>query len=212
MYPARNKLNGRGFIRRLVLFAVSGLLLQTSSLAQVMKEQVRISVKHDDDASEVQTKSQLQKLLAQYDLSRFIFTKEIMIDRTSIPHSNPVLTFHTRHLKDDELLLSTFVHEQIHWFLAQHEEQTEQAIKELRVIFPKVPVGFPEGADSEYSSYLHLLVNTLEYRADKDLLGELRARQVMEFWATDHYRWIYKQVLDEGDKIRAVLRKHKLVI
>ena len=145
-------------MRGLVLFAVLGLLLQTSSLAQGMKEQVRISVKHYDGASEVQTKSQLQKLLTQYDLSRFIFTKEIMIDRTSIPHSNPVLTFHTRHLKDDELLLSTFVHEQIHWFLAQHEEQTEQAIKELRVIFPKVPVGFPEGADSEYSSYLHLLL------------------------------------------------------
>jgi hypothetical protein len=52
----------------------------------------------------------------------------------------------------------------------------------------------------------------LEYGDDKELLGELRAKQVMEFWVTDHYRWIYRQVLDEGDKIRAVLQKHKLVI
>ena len=199
-------------MRRVFLCAVLSLLLHTASSAQGTKEQVQISVKHDNDASELQTKSQLQKLLAQYDLSKFIFTKEIIIDRNTIPHSHPVLTLHTRHLKDDELFLSTFVHEQIHWFLTQRQDQTDQAVKELRTIFPKVPVGFPEGAESEDSTYLHLLVNTLEYRADKELLGELRARQVMEFWATDHYSWAYRRVLDEGDKIRAVLRKYKLVI
>jgi hypothetical protein len=199
-------------MRRVFLCALLSLLLHTTSLGQGTKEQINISLKHNDDAGEVQTKGQLQKLLAQYDLSRFIFTKEIIIDRSSIPHSHPVLTLHTRHLKDDELFLSTFVHEQLHWFLTQHKDETEQAVKDLRTIFPKVPVGFPEGADSEDSTYLHLLVNTLEYRADKELLGELRARQVMEFWATDHYRWVYRQVLDEGDKIRAVLRKYKLVI
>ena len=46
----------------------------------------------------------------------------------------------------------------------------------------------------------------------EELLGELRARQVMEFWAIDHYKWVYRQVLDEADKIRAVLRKYKLLI
>jgi hypothetical protein len=34
----------------------------------------------------------------------------------------------------------------------------------------------------------------------------------MEFWTTDHYTWIYRQVLDRGDEIRAVLRKYKLII
>jgi len=34
----------------------------------------------------------------------------------------------------------------------------------------------------------------------------------MEFWATDHYTWVYARVLDDGDKIRAVMRKYKLVI
>lgn len=47
-------------------------------------------------------------------------------------------------------------------------------------------------SDSEDSTYLHLLVNTLEYRADKELLGELKARQVMDFWATDHHTWVYR--------------------
>jgi hypothetical protein len=154
----------------------------------------------------------LQRLLSQHDLSRYIFTREIVIDRQAIPHSHPVLTLSTRHLKDDELLLSTFVHEQFHWFLSQREEQTEKAKQELRAIFPNAPSGFPEGAKDEDSTYLHLLVNVLEHAAVRELLGELRARQVMEFWATDHYRWVYRQVLAEGRKIREVLIKHKLTI
>src|SRR6185295_10570616 len=125
-----------------------------------------------------QTKAQLQRLLKTYDLAKWIFTKAVLIDEKSIPHSHPVLTLHTRHLRDDELLLSTFVHEQCHWFLTQNYKSTEEAKKELRVLFPKVPVSFPEGAMDEDSTYLHLIVIYLEYRADIELLGELKARQI----------------------------------
>src|SRR3712207_4261996 len=54
-----------------------------------------------------------------------------------------------RHLMDDELLLSTFVHEQLHWFIAENRRDSEAAMKELRVLFPKIPVGFPEGSTDE---------------------------------------------------------------
>ncbi|PYS46803.1 MAG: hypothetical protein DMF68_18010 [Acidobacteria bacterium] len=199
-------------MRKIFLCTTLVLLLHAASAAQGTQTQLKISLKHEGDSLEAQTRSQLQRLLSQYDCTRYIFTKEIIIDREAIPHSHPVLTLHTRHLKDDELLLSSFVHEQIHWFLTQHKDQTDQAIKELRTIFPKVPVGFPAGSDSEESTYLHLLVNTLEYRADRELLGELKAREVMEFWATDHYTWVYKQVLEEADKIRPLLRKYRLII
>ena len=87
-----------------------------------------------------------------------------------------------------------------------------EAKRELRTIFPNAPAGPPDGARDEESTYLHLLVNVLEYAAVAELLGELRARQVMEFWATDHYRWIYRQVLTEGRKIREVMIKHGLTI
>ena len=61
-----------------------------------------------------------------------------------IPHSHPVLTLSTRHLKDDDLLLSTFLHENLHHFLTQNPEKAEAATKkELRAVFPKVPVGVP---------------------------------------------------------------------
>jgi hypothetical protein len=40
------------------------------------------------------------------------------------------------------VLLSTYVHEQIHWFLTQNSKSREEAKKELRGMFPKVPVAF----------------------------------------------------------------------
>ena len=189
----------------LSLFAL--LFLSNIGSAQ---EKLSISLAHGSK-EEMQTKEQLQRLLGAYDLSKWIFTKTIIIDDKSIPHSHPTLTLHTRHLKDDELLLSTFVHEQFHWFITQKDSDAEEAMKELRVMFPKIPVGQQEGASDERSNYVHLLVIYLEYRADRELLGELKARQVMEFWATDHYTWIYKTMLERSRDVGNILFKHKLI-
>lgn len=183
------------------------LLLSFASYAQ---DKIDISLKNGSP-EESKTRDQLQRLLKTYDLSKWIFTKSIIIDEKSIPHSHPVLTLHTRHLKDDDLLLSSFVHEQLHWFLEQKDKETKEAMKEVRALFPKVPAGFPEGAKDEESTYLHLLVNYLEYRADRELLGELRAKQVMDFWSTDHYTWVYKTVLERPRDIGNIMLKHKLI-
>ena len=163
--------------------------------------------------AEQQTRDQLQRLLREYDLTPFIFTRSIVIDETTIPHSHPVLTLHTRHLKDDELLLSTFVHEQAHWWTTAQKNFTgmNSAVTELRSMFPKVPVGAPEGALNEDSNYLHLVVVYLEYRGVRELLGELKARQVMEFWSTDHYTWIYKTVMERSRDIGNILAKYQLI-
>ena len=61
------------------------------------------------------------------------------------------------------------------------------------------------------SDYLHLIVNYLEYRADRELFGELKARQIMEFWSSDHYTWIYKTVLEHTRDIGNIAFKHKLI-
>lgn len=187
------------------------LLLGQSVAAQTANKPLEITLKHNDQR-EQQTKQQLQRLLSAYDVSDWIFTQKIIIESgfNVIPHSHPVLTLSTRHLKDDELLLSTFVHEQLHWFLVQNPKETEEAYKELRSLFPKVPVGFPEGARNEESTYKHIIVCYLEYQAVKALLGELKAKHVMGFWATDHYTWIYKTVLEREREIGSLVRKHKL--
>lgn len=131
--------------------------------------EVRIQTKNNTNA-ELQTKGQLQRLLKEYDVLAWIFTREVVIEENVIPHSHPILTLSTRYLKDDALLLSTFVHEQIHWFLEKNKKEMEEAVKDSKVLFPKVPVGGSEGAIDEYSTYVHLIVCHLEYRAARQTL------------------------------------------
>lgn len=170
---------------------------------------IEIKLAHGS-VGEARTRDQLNRLIQQYPLGPWYFTKSIEIDEKAIPHSHPTLTLHTRHLKDDDLLLSTFVHEQIHWWLEAHRDETTAAENDLRTLFPKLPVGFPDGAQDEQSDYLHLLVNFLEWRSDRQLLGELRARQIMEFWAQDHYRVIYQRVLEHPREVGSIIAKHHL--
>ena len=74
-----------------------------------------ISLRHGTVAEQA-TQRQLEKLFDEYDLSPWLFTQAVVIDEDAVPHSHPVLTLHTRHLKDDLLLLSTFIHEQSHHY------------------------------------------------------------------------------------------------
>src|SRR5713226_3447710 len=170
-------------LRRRILLCVVALAMDQAAFGQANLE---IALKQGTP-DEARTRDQLQRLLATYDLSPWIYTKAIVIDERAIPFSHPILTLHTRHAKDDELLVSTFVHEQLHWFLAERREATEQAIADLRKLFPSVPAGGTAGARDEHSTYLHLLVCYLERQVDLRVLGELKTKQVMEFWATDHY-------------------------
>ena len=195
--------------RRLIYLSLICFCLSGSSFGQ---SNLDIRLSHNT-RGEQQTRDQLQRLLGEYDLTPNTFTRSIVIDETAIPHSHPVLTLHTRHLKDDELLLSTFVHEQAHWWTSAQNNfaAMNSALSELRSMFPKVPVGAPEGAANEDSNYLHLVVVYLEYRGIRELIGELKARHVMEFWSTDHYTWIYKTVLERSRDIGNILAKHQLI-
>ncbi|HEX4497652.1 MAG TPA: hypothetical protein VIE43_18410 [Thermoanaerobaculia bacterium] len=198
------------------IFGMMGLLLLFGTGAALPAETpavpLDIKLAHGD-AAETQTRDQLQRLLRTYDVTPWIFTHSVIVDSApgTIPHSHPVLTLSVRHRKDDDLLLSTFIHENLHHFLDQNHEKTEAAKKELRALFPKVPVGYPDGADSEDSTYEHLIVCYLEYRADKVIWGDLRAFQTVQFWMVDHYRWIYRQLLEEGYQIGPIVQKNGLI-
>ncbi len=161
--------------------------------------------------TEVQTKVQLERLLATHRTGPWQLTATIRIDDTAIPHSHPVLTLSTRHLRDDELLLSTYLHEQLHWFLDRNRSAKEAAVRELRTMFPSIPIGYPEGGGDDDGNYAHLIVIYLEDRANRIVQGELRARQVMEFWASDHYTWLYRTVRDRNREIGEVVRRHGLL-
>ena len=185
-----------------------GLLLLANGAASAAVD-LKISLAHDSER-ERQTQVQLERLLQTYDVSRWVHTRDIVIDDTEIPHSHPVLTLHARHLKDDDLLLSTFVHEQTHWFLDEHPAERAAAVRDLRRHFPHIPVGYPEGSDGAEVNYDHLIIIYIEYRADQRLMGELRARAVMEFLAHDHYRWLYRELLRDPEKVGRVVKAHSL--
>jgi hypothetical protein len=170
--------------------------------------EIEITTAHGT-AAEAETRDELQKLLTQYDLSGWVWTRKVVIERGAIPHSHPVLTLNT---KEDRLhLLSAFVHEQYHWYETDHPREISAAVAELKKAHPGLPVGGRDGAQDEDSTYLHVVVCYVEWQKMKALVGEEQARKVMEYWTTDHYRAIYRFVLDHEAAVREVVDRHRLM-
>lgn len=155
------------------------------------------------------TADQLHRLARTFDLTRFLFTREVVVDANAIPHSHPILTVKTGHA-GDEFLLAEFLHEQLHWFLSPRLQALREAVRDFEQMYPDLPVGHPLGARNRWLSYLHLAVNALELRATQVDVGEPRARSVLGYW--QHYRGIYRIVLEETDRIEEVLKRHTIDI
>lgn len=165
------------------------------------------------DEREREALDQLERLLQSYDLTKWSFTRRVHIEAGVIPHSHPVLTLNTRHLDREDLALATFLHEQIHWFeLDRRRTATAAAIDELKQRYPDAPTAHPEGSGDEFSTYLHLIICPLEIRALEEVLGYEAAAKVLDFWAGDHYRWVYRTVREERPALEAILEKHGLLL
>lgn len=169
--------------------------------------ELRIRLAHGSEAERA-TADALRRVVSQHDVARWIFTDSVLIDETAIPHSHPVLTIHTRHLGEDERLLSTFLHEQFHWPLSERDGVREATMDDHRARWPDVPAGSPDGARDERSTYLHLIVCDLELGAMADLIGRDAAEELMRGWT--HYRWIYRTVVDDP-AVRRINARHGLV-
>jgi hypothetical protein len=94
--------------------------------------------------------------------------------------------------------------------LRDHDSQQKAAINELRQMYPNAPVGLPEGAESAYSTYGHLVDCYLEIEADRQLIGPERTLQTIR--NKGHYTWIYETILHDEAKIAAVVDEHQLRI
>jgi hypothetical protein len=169
---------------------------------------LEISLAHNS-AGEVEARNQLESVLANYDLARWIFTRKIIIDESvEIPHSHPVLTLNTQYSKDPHRLMSVFIHEELHWLEERDRDKRDKAIRDLEVIFPDAPTSPPNGARDKKSTYLHLIVCYLEYSSMRELVGADRSKEIMASWP--YYPWIYATVLKEGTKIEPILARHGL--
>lgn len=168
-----------------------------------------ITLKHNSPR-ELQTKAELEQVLRDYDLRKFTFTREVVIEEQAINHAFPILTLNTRFADSEDELLSSFIHEQLHWYLREHPAQMRDAVDQLRQFYPKVPVGGSEGAETEYSTYGHIVDCYLEIQADRQLIGEERTRAVIR--DKKHYSWIYQTDLNDEPRIAAIVHRERLQI
>lgn len=189
------------------------LALFTGSTFSVSAQQMEITTVNETPREKAAAEL-LRAFMTANNLNPWKFTHRVQIDSRAIPHSHPVLTLHTRHMDKGEadLLLATYLHEQLHWHLVQNQNAMESAMEELQRLFPGAPADFPEGGGSEQSTYLHLLVCYLEMDAVSQLLSEQRTQAILEFWKSDHYTWVYRQVEERGAEIEAVIAKYGLEV
>ena len=166
-----------------------------------------IRLRHDSPR-ELAAERQLRRLLDAYDVSPYVATYSVMIDETAAPHSHPMLTLNSYFLNDDASALSTFIHEQMHWFELFMGPQVEAAIKDLKQMYPDMPSRGRGGGRDARGTFIHLIVGSQELHATATFFGKEEARRVIadKTW----YRWVYKEVLNNEAALLAVLEKHGL--
>ncbi|MEJ0076961.1 MAG: hypothetical protein WDO17_16255 [Alphaproteobacteria bacterium] len=151
-------------------------------------------------------------LRRRHDLARFEYTKEVRIAPTEIPHSHPKLTLNTW-VGDDLSLLSTYLHEQMHWYLTWYSharaEQWQELFRLLRERYPEVPDSAEGGAQDEFSTYLHLIVNWLEIESASQFAE--RERVVALAAGRPFYRWPYRTVIADWEPLGALYAAQGLV-
>ena len=157
---------------------------------------------------ELEAKAELESILKKYDLSKYTFTRKVIFEQQAMNHAFPVLTMNPRFVGSDDEMLSTFLHEQLHWWLREHPREMRDAVAQLQRFYPRVPVGLPEGAETEYSTYGHLIDCYLEIQADRELIGEQRTAEVIK--RRPWYTWIYATILRDEPRIAAIVARERL--
>lgn len=200
------------FVLLATILAVAGLDAPSPAHAQNATETEIVFTEQKKE----EARQQLRRLLATYDLDPWIFTQEVRIAAGVDPRSYPILTLNTDFLDDDEMQLSVFLHEQAHVFVYE-EPARDDAIEELRRMYPDPPT-------TDDGIYQHLLVAWVELDAMAELVGEKRAREVLEAKVlrlsgespeseVDRvFAWYNGRVLDDTAEIGAVAARHGIVI
>ena len=153
------------------------------------------------------TKQNLEHLFKVYDLVPFVFTQTVQIQSMSVPHSHPIITLNTRYMDSPNKLLSSFIHEQLHWWAMPKTQAIESATIDLAKTFPLTDV-----ENKNRSAHQHLIICYLEFKALSHFIGEREARKVLTQFMNDDqlYPWHFQQVLERGAELEKILKKHNL--
>jgi len=158
----------------------------------------------------------LAALRRRHDLARYEYTGFVRIVPAGDTFARPdagILTLSNRFAETEDALLSTYLHEQMHfylWYLGTPEQDmVAPFMDELVRRYPDAPTEPPDGARGYDATYLHLVVNWLEIAATSEFVGRERAFAVAR--AQRSYRWIYRTVLKDWDLLGELYERHDVV-
>jgi hypothetical protein len=173
---------------------------------------IDIDVEHAQREAD-RVRDMLGALRRRHDLSRYEYTSIVRIVPGSATFAHPVLTLGNRFADSEDMLLSTYLHEQMHWYLwylgTPDRDMVAPFYDELVRRYPDAPIELPDGARNYDGTYTHLVVNWLEIAATSEFIGRERALAVAR--ASRSYRWIYRTVIKDWDLLGELYERHGVV-
>ncbi len=155
----------------------------------------------------------LAALRRRHDLSRYEYTTIVRIMPGGDTFAHPILTLGNRFAESEDMLLSTYLHEQMHWYLwylgTPDVDMVAPFYDELVRRYPDAPIELPDGARSYDATYAHLVVNWLEIAAASEFIGRDRAFGLAR--ASRSYRWIYRTVIKDWDLLGELYERYDIV-
>ncbi len=172
---------------------------------------------------EERTGRHLEAIFERYDLSPWYCARVLQIDEglstSSCLLKNGAHLIHWRPFSDEQeqrlgarlvpLLLSLYIHEQLHAHLDQ-QVGMDAALIRVQDWYPQVPDRTQGGARDDASTHLHLILCTLELIGLSHFLGTEEARNQVAH--ARGYQWIYAEVLKHTDRFRTLIEQCNLNI
>jgi hypothetical protein len=208
--PAELRPTTRRRLRQAVLNMSAILIATTISFSASASEVLDVTVRNGD-RTEIAVRERIEGVVEKYKLQRWLYTRRIVIDKSTWPpHSHPVLTLgvNERFLHDDKELVAALLHEQFHWNMSLHSRLSpRQSLPLVKLFLPSLRTTYPYGSDDELSTYAHVLVCYMEYRALSSVFGKEMARAYLS--KQPFYTDVYAAVLNEAyaRQIEAVLAR-----
>ncbi len=157
------------------------------------------------------TRQNLDHLVKIFPLAPMFFTTDIHIQPQSVPTSHPILTLNTRYAENPNLLLASFLHYELHWWLERKSKEFQLAQADLKSLFFPLPA--VAISKSEKDTFQHLIICFLEYEALIHYLNLKEANKILKdlIYKEKIHPWIYKQAYKNYEEIKFIVKKYELM-
>ena len=183
-------------------------------MARTQSDRFQLEVDVDHARREGQrVRDMLTALRRRHDLSRYEYTSIVRIVPGGETFAHPVLTLGNRFASSEDLLLSTYLHEQMHWYLwylgTPERDMVAPFMDELVRRYPHAPIDVANGGARSYeSTYEHLVVNWLELAAVSEFIGRDRTFALARAQRLRSYGWLYDTVVRDWVELEKLYKRH----